>query len=219
MAPVSAVADALQQWGLELELTVTRKLFAGGLLNNYKKLDPLTVGYVPRELLVGTTGGEWTAFFNCDAGGGGPINAVSYLCRRMSWNGVHIVSVPWSDPRKADVKQFGARQFQMFGPIPTHFLNYIRGVSLVQDGSSWHFNVSGTPQDFEILEAYNSRKVLERFTEEMLVSYCRALGIDPFIADFYSGPSILITSHGHGSEKATSFSLKEARRRLGISGR
>jgi hypothetical protein len=44
---------------------------------------------------------------------------------------------------------------------------------------------SGTPQPFEDLAAYQRRRVRDRFTPDMLVAYCSALGIRPFDEAFY----------------------------------
>jgi hypothetical protein len=108
--------------------------------------------------------------------------------------------------------QHGALQFQMFGQLRTDFLNYVRGVELVRDGSRYHFNLAGTPQEFEDLSAYESRRVSDRFTPQMLTEYCSALGVDPWSDDFYPGPSALVVSQITAPPGALSFTIEEAQR-------
>jgi hypothetical protein len=67
------------------------------------------------------------------------------------------------------------------------------GVWVARDGGSrWSFGRLGPVQPFEDLEAYERHLVRERFTGQMLVDYCSALGLRPFDDDFYPGPSRLI---------------------------
>ena len=90
--------------------------------------------------------------------------------------------------------RYGAVQFQLFGPAQTDWLNYVRTISLSYDGTRWSFDVSGTPQDFEDLEAYRSRRIRDRFTSEMLERYCKALGIEVFDPEFYGPESMFFES-------------------------
>lgn len=59
-----------------------------------------------------------------------------------------------------------------------------------QDGR-WEFYQSGEPLPFEDLEAYQRRRVRDRFTPEMLEAYSAALGLRPFDADFYLATGIV----------------------------
>ena len=59
-----------------------------------------------------------------------------------------------------------------------------------QDGR-WEFDQSGEPLPFEDLEAYQRRRVRDRFTPEMLEAYCAALGLRPFDPDFYLASGIV----------------------------
>lgn len=115
--------------------------------------------------------------------------SVGHLSRSMGVQGVVVVCVA-----EGAVRGQAARQLQLFGPLPTDFLNYVRTISVVQDGSRWRFDAHGVVQDFEEVEAYAARRVEDRLTPEMLQRYCRALGLEPFAPDFYAGPSRLVTN-------------------------
>jgi hypothetical protein len=59
-------------------------------------------------------------------------------------------------------------------------------------GTRWSFERFGPVQPFEDVLAYERHLVRERFTGQMLVDYCSALGLRPFDDDFYPGPSRLV---------------------------
>lgn len=88
----------------------------------------------------------------------------------------------------------GAVQFELFGPLDTEFLNYVRTVSVVFDGSRWQFAATGTEQAFEEVEAYRARRVRDRFTSAMLERYCRALGLEVFDPGFYGLEAVFVES-------------------------
>jgi hypothetical protein len=104
----------------------------------------------------------------------------------------------------------------MFGPLSTDFLNYVRTISVVNDGSRWRFDANGTVQDFEDQAAYARRKVADRFTSEMLVDYAAALGLSAFDPDFFPGPSVLVTNPAVPPIGAKVLSLRETQHWIGI---
>jgi hypothetical protein len=88
-------------------------------------------------------------------------------------------------------------------------------VSIANDVGGWQFAAEGELQVYEQLECYRKRKVMERFTPDMLASYCTALGIDLFNSDFYGEQSL---SH-HIKRKGTGgpyMSIAEARSHIHI---
>ena len=66
------------------------------------------------------------------------------------------------------------------------------GVHLVNDAGKWHFDRFGAKRPFEDEKAYRSYRKTDRFTVEMLVKYCRELGIPVYDRDFYSNSWVLI---------------------------
>jgi hypothetical protein len=73
----------------------------------------------------------------------------------------------------------------------TEFLNLKRCVDVGCYEDGWEFTAKGPVLPFEHTERYRARRIRDRFTPEMLQSYCRALGIDVFNADFY-GPEFVL---------------------------
>jgi hypothetical protein len=73
----------------------------------------------------------------------------------------------------------------MFAPHQTTWLNQERAVVAMNDGGSWLFSTDGTPQPFEEPESYKARRIADRFTDDMLERYCKALGIRLFDESFY----------------------------------
>jgi len=88
----------------------------------------------------------------------------------------------------------GAVQFELFGPLDTEFLNYVRAISVVFDGSRWQFTTTGTEQGFEVVEAYRARRLRDRFTSGTLERYCRALGLEVFDPGFYGPEAVFVES-------------------------
>ncbi|MGH3368797.1 MAG: type II toxin-antitoxin system VapC family toxin [Nocardioidaceae bacterium] len=90
--------------------------------------------------------------------------------------------------------RMGAVQSELFGPLDTEFLNYVRTVSVDFDGSRWQFNATGTEQAFEEVDTYGARRVRDRFTSAMLERYCQALGTEVFEPGFYGPDAVLVES-------------------------
>ena len=65
-------------------------------------------------------------------------------------------------------------------PQNREFLNYERAVYLMNDGGRWEFKTYGEVLPFEEPDRYLSRRLADRFTSEMLDTYCNALGIKVF---------------------------------------
>ena len=145
------------------------------------RLAPLTGGVRPRELLV-ACGGEWTAYFDCSVQGTDAVSTVGHLTRTALVEGVAV--------RASST----AVQFELFGPLRTEFLNYVRTVSVTKDGSRWRFDATGTVQWFEETAVYESRRVADRFMAAMLERYCRALGFEVFDDAAYGPDALLIES-------------------------
>lgn len=215
-APFQNAVDALEAWRAGIHGSATARSLDGGLVRNIGTLEPLTVGVRPRELLVATRNPAWTAVFDCGHAGGDPVTTVGHLAQEMLVHGVVICSIPPARGADKSTGRYGAIQLELFGPLKTDFMNYVRTISLTQDGSSWRFDANGTVQPFENTEAYGRRKMTDKFTLEMLDHYAGELGLDPFNPDFYPGPSALV-AHPAGLLSAhKSMSLTEAQQRLGI---
>lgn len=214
-APLEEVAKALEKWRVAIHGSARQERFPGGFEENVLKLEPLVSGWRARELLVATSNPNWTAFFDCDHLGGDQRTPVSYLAQAMGCHALFVCSVPPS--KDATHGPWGGLQFELYGPVGNP-LNYVRVISLAQDGARWSFDndVEEPVLDFEEVEAYTSRKVRDRFTLDMLKRYSAALGLHPFDPEFYPGPSILVTNASELQTSKTSLTLAEVRERRGL---
>lgn len=215
-APLEEAAQALHEWRVAIHSSARQELFSGGFEENVLKLEPLVSGWPSRELLVATSNPNWTAFFDCSHLGGDQRIPVSYLAQAMGCHALFVCSVPPS--KDASHGPWGGLQFELYGPVGDP-LNYVRVISLTQDGARWSFdNDAEEPVlDFEEVEAYTSRKVRDRFTLDMLKRYSAALGLHPFDPEFYPGPSILVTNASERDTPQTSLTLAEVRAQLDLS--
>lgn len=209
-APIDAVAAALKSWRSDLFGPVQVEHFCQELPQALARLEPLMPEGVSKELLLETES-RWAAWVDDGYANASPIPAVSVLTSRLRVRGLVVTSEPES--RAKENGRWGARQFQMFGPDQTDFINYVRTVSAVNDGGRWRFDVNGEVQPFEVPENYRRRRVADRFSEEMLVDYCAGLGLRPFDPSFYVGAGVLLTTR---RPELTRISRAVARRRLGI---
>lgn len=215
-ASLDDASAALHQWRSRLHGSADAEPLSGGLSANVAALEPLTTGVAPRELLVATRNPEWTAIFDCGLPSGDPVSTVGHLSRTMACQGVVVAYIPDRMASGGLPERYGALQLEMFGPLPTEFLNYVRTISLVRDGVRWRFDATGTVQDFEDVDAYSRRKIAERFTRAMLVEYCAALGLEPLDDGFYPGPSVLVSLGITPPAGALALTRAEAQRWLGI---
>jgi len=214
--PLAEAAETLAGWRRELHGAArTEEVFAA-LPEMLARLEPLTLAVRPRELLVATERDDWTAYFDCGLHGGDPVSIVGHLTRTVRAAGVVVRSVPHTIGTIEQPGRHGAVQFELFGPLPTSFLNYVRTVSVAHDGSKWRFDATGTVQDFEDTERYTARKIRDRFTSEQLAAYCAAMGLRPFDEGFYRPAGILVESPVRLPPGAAELPLAETQRQLGI---
>lgn len=191
----------------------------GSLSDLVGHLEPLTGGSRARELLIATRNPEWTAYLDCGLTGTDPDTVVGQLCLDLGCTGVSLTSIPHTvGTGLEDPGRYGAVQMSMFGPLRTDFLNQVRTVSVAHDGNRWRFDADGTPQDFEIPDAYTRRRIRARFTSDMLAQYCAALGIHPFDDAFYGPEGMLFVSHVPTAPEGKVLSLQQAQAWLGIQG-
>ncbi len=214
--PFDEAVDGLRAWRQHLHRRVSVSSLLDGLPTLLRALEPLTGRVRPRELLVATAG-DWVAYFDCGVRGADPVSAIGYLSRALGCQGLAVTSVPHTAGTGLEVPgRYGAVQFELFGPLATDFLNYVRTVSVAYDGSGWRFDAAGTVQDFEQVDRYAARRVRDRFTSQMLAEYCAALGVRALEENFYNHRGALVESAVSISSDAKVLSLEEAQKWLGI---
>jgi hypothetical protein len=208
--------EALTEWRRKLVGAVETDELDAGFPECLHALEPLTGGVRPRELLVDGSDG-WTAYFDCSLRGTDAVSTVGYLSRKVGCQGLAITTVPHTVGLTGVMNgQMGSVQFEMFGPLQTEFLNYVRTIALSYDGSRWVFEADGTEQWFEDLDAYKARRVRDRFTTEMLERYCKALDLDVFAPGTYGPRAVLVRTRVEVPKDGYVMTLDEVQRWLEI---
>ncbi|MEU4602973.1 hypothetical protein AB0F43_08350 [Kribbella sp. NPDC023972] len=215
--PLEVAGEGLLAWRRQLHGRAKATPVGGSLPELLDRLPPLTGGVRPRELLVGTVGDRWTAYFDCGFQGTDAVSTVGYLSENLKCQGVALDSTPHTLGTSLETPgRYGAVQFELFGPLQTDFLNYVRTISASHDGSRWRFDESGTVQAFEETDRYQARKVRDKFTSEMLAAYTAALGIHAFDENFYAGQGLLIETKVKVPRGGKSMSLEDTQKFWGI---
>jgi hypothetical protein len=175
---------------------------------------PLTSPESRRDLFIPTRS-SWTAYIENGWGGTDAASVMRHMARTLSCRGLRVVAVP-NTYRKGEGR-YGAVMLEVYGPHQTSWLNYLRAVSVSNDGGRWVFDQFGEPFPFEKLEQYQARRVRDRFTFDMLKEYLHHLGLSPFEEDFYlpeGAPAWLVEKTGPVAPTHEEFTLAQAREDL-----
>jgi hypothetical protein len=167
--------------------------FEADLREAMLRLEPLQMPQ--NRYLVTETRSRWTAIFSNGRLGSDVTSAVYSSCKALGCRGVTIQCSPSLTKRvgnKTAIVSYAATSFTLDGPNETEWLNQIRHVSARKDGGPWKFFQRGEVQPFEQVEHYENKHIRDRFTLEMLESYCAALGILAFDETFYGPKSFLL---------------------------
>lgn len=214
--PLAEAATALTEWNRKLSPWVTAKSMSEPFPAMLRSLEPLIGGARPRQLLV-SVGARWTAYFDCLLRGTDAVSAIGHLTRTVRCQGVAVRCTPHTKGVEGvRHARYGSVQFELFGPLRTEFINYVRTVYVAFNGSRWEFGANGVEQAFEEPERYRARRVRDRFTSDMLERYCQALGIDMFNVYAYGPDAVLIESGEPVPSHLTVKSLAEVQQWLGI---
>jgi hypothetical protein len=214
--PLVDTIDALRTWRAELGDRVTFTPVQGTLAEMVRRLEPLTTLVRPRELVVQTANPSWTAYFDCSANGTDPVSFVGYLSRTLHSRGLIVTAIPDTFRiGRPGSGRLGAVVMELYGP-EGDVLNFIRAISLTNQGPRWKFEAVGVPQDFEDESSYSARRVRDRFTSAKLNSYCEQLGLSPFDMSFYGREGSLLLTDGPLPDGVTQLTLEQAQDRKGI---
>jgi hypothetical protein len=212
-------SQAFIQWEDQLDekfgTQTETKSFRVSLSESLLALEPLTTP-LDRYLLTETRSG-WSAIFANGLRGNDVFSPVSYLPTVLRCRGLNTVCVPdrSGTADRDELRIYGAVKFAMYGPDHTDWLNRVRSVSVSNDVDGWRFAAEGTVQAYEQTENYQKRRIPDRFTPEVLESYCAALGIELFNPDFYGEQSLLIHTK-RAAPRGPTMSIAEARSRIHI---
>jgi hypothetical protein len=217
------LSKAFVQWRDELDAKfgtrTERKSVRAPLSESFLALEPLTTP-LDRYLLTETRSG-WSAIFANGLRTNDVHSPVGHLPTVLRCRGLEIACIPdRSNCADRDGLQiYGAVKFALYGANKTDWLNRIRSVSVTNDVSGWEFMAQGDVQPYEQIENYRKRTIVDRFTPEMLESYCAALGIELFNPDFYGERALLehMTNRAPSAQSAM-MSIEEARSHVHIQG-
>jgi hypothetical protein len=220
-SPFTQFSEAFIHWQDQLHaksgLRMERKSFRAPLSESLLTLEPLTTPQ-DRDLLV-ETDSTWTAIFSNGLRVNDVHSSVSYLPRLLKCRGLEVACVPdrsRNHPKDA-LQVYGAVVFTLYGPEQSDGTNRIRHIAVTKDVSGWEFAALGEVQPYEETENYRNRKIVDRFTPQMLESYCAALGIELFNPDFYGQQSLLVHTK-KTSPRGPTMSIAEARSHVHIPG-
>lgn len=201
-APLAATADAFMDWQRPL-FNPSRTNFPGGLASHATELLPIEEYPSRRDLLVGTVGDEWTAFFESFPVLNRPPHGASVLRNQLNADVLEVYLKPFADegtdPRTDPGLHTPGRGTRGSGLTRIEYTRPGIEASRTIVLQEWHtatsryaFVQKGPVQPWEDSKHYNKRLKRDRFTPEILESYCKELGIDVFNLDFYAGPSVFM---------------------------
>ncbi len=215
--PVADLAQEFTRWRQETDdkfgTRIESSLLSASLPDAFLRLEPLTTP-LDRYLLIETRS-AWTAVFSNGLRVNDVFSPVSSLPTLLGCRGLAVMSVPDRSTKgaKDGVQVWGAVAFALYGSHKTGWLNRIRHIAVTNDVSGRQFTEDGEIQQYEQVENYRKRKVIDRFTVEMLDTYCRALGIEVFDASFYGG-QCLVSHTATTTPPGPAMSISEARSHL-----
>lgn len=212
----SEVVAAFVEWKHQHFRSIDSREMMLPLEHALRQLQPLTSA--PRRWLIVGTRSDWVAYFDNGIQGPDPVSAICHLTGKLRCRGVIATLVPHTLDEETGqaVGRYGAIQFELFAARPTEFLNYERTVGVVYEAGKWVFDARGKEQAFEDTSTYQKRRVVERFSSEMLVAYCRALGVDVNDPDFYKHRAILVSAADPAKGEQVTLSIQDAQKRMGL---
>lgn len=201
---VGHIVEVFVQWIQELGQSPFHRSIAGGFEAALDCLEPLTTVDCRRWVFFAV--GAWTAFFDNGARGTDAASVAGYMALRVGCRGARVVSVP------EGFNAYPATILELYGPAQTEFLNYVRTISAANDGGRWRFDLAGAPQDFEDENAYQQRRIKDKFTHAILQIYLDRLGIAAFDPSAYHSP-VLVERTDPESANTQHLTYEQARAR------
>ncbi|MDR1290177.1 MAG: hypothetical protein LBK06_03150 [Planctomycetaceae bacterium] len=178
---LNSLVDTYRVWNVNLQDVANG---TGGVRDVLERIDP--INYTKAAFLE--TQSEWTAVFE---NRGIESNIIGYLSEKLRCLGVRVCICEHTYTGGL-TGQCGAIQMEIFSfnllKESRNREEVTRAIYLqVDDDDKWIFGESGNPLPFENTTIYKKRRIKERFTEELLISYCEKLGIRLLDEDFYGG--------------------------------
>ncbi|MDP5225921.1 MULTISPECIES: hypothetical protein [Arthrobacter] len=219
-APLEHAADVLATWYHRLERQVTVTEVNGRVHQWEASLAPFEMGANGRVLLL-ETHSDWVALTNNAVGDSGAGVTAEMVAKYAGVEAAALSAVPHTlnSPKLKGISEgrYGGCRFDYFAPNDQGEVVQIRGLQAVHGGGSkWEFYSFGEVQPYEEPEAYENRRVRDRFTSDMLERYCQTLGIDVFNEDFYGPRGLLVDYFVNDDPPTYSFTLEQVQAWKGI---
>ena len=161
------------------------------------------IGDLTKFVLVETIDGR-TVLFNNFLSGAVELPTWS-AAEGLGVSGYHICNIPNTISKDQRSGAWGAREIE-YRTTETPFNQEPKfGIHLINDAGRWCFYRYGEKQPFENEKVYKSYRKTDRFTQEMLIDYCKALGIPVYDRNFYSDKYILIEQKLQTGEKGLTY--------------
>lgn len=144
-------------------------------------LEPFVSSMWTRQVVTPIVGGLAAQFDN-NYRGTDP-SGVSVLSQKVGCRALRVTAVEHTLKKVGDrqwIGKYGGMILQVFDAGKSR-----RTISAMNDGGRWDFYQKGEPFEFEELDAYQNRRIKDRFTFEMMRRYLGELGVCPFDMDSY----------------------------------
>lgn len=147
-----------------------------------------------KMLLVQTSNPAWTAVLSNHWQGGQQFHQASIISERLRVDRVDIgVSFPSTNEETGRGRKPSCHFAYSIPVLKT--LGDAAHVQVSDQGNhtpKWQYDHSPNYMPFEDVDAYQRRRITDRFTPEMLVDYCRDVGLEIFNEEFYDGPIFMV---------------------------
>ena len=213
---IGSACDALIEWRKKIYSSIEVKTMKANLENAFLSFEGL-INPPKQELLISTKS-DWVAYFDNGMNGTDPFGPISYLSEIEHIRGLTITAVPHTldDDYGKESGTYGSWQFELFSSNRRDFLNIERSIGLTYDGGRWVFVNEGEILDFEDQNAYRRRNVRSRFGFEILISYCKSLGLDINNSSFYGDDCCIISIKDTLKHETELVEIHEVQKKLGL---
>ncbi len=212
-APMGQVAEFVRDWRQRLGHEVSTYSIDDSFPESLRRLEPLTVATQVRELFLRTTG-TWTAYFVNGAPAPDPWSPTMVIAKGLECRALVVGCASMAAPSGEPARVPANVRMDLLGPESQSILYSVRGIQVAWDGSRYVFVASGQAQPFEEPSRYLARRVVDRFTPELLDRYAQALGIRIFDQSFYDHTGILVEHSVRYAHE--SYTIEEAQARWGL---
>lgn len=215
------VAEWYRVWDTSIQAPLGRRVEAraidGSLESMLHQLEPLTSPLPTRVAFVEADGG-WCAYFENGVHGADGAR-LSHVAKELRCRALRVAAVADTLGNSASGHgpgRYGATILEVYGPVETTFLNYVRSIAVVNDGGRWRFAARGEPLEGEDTSSYRARRVQDRFDITHLDRCAKLMGVRPFDETFFGHAGRLLERKGPMPSTFKEHSLVDVRAACGL---